>query len=126
MRLRPLRQLCARANRKAPQSISRGRLVQTRYLSSEAQRGNFLQRQRAPKVSISRIEQHNLSKNAGMPSFIRAFSSLPSYTPVIMPALSPTMEKGTIAAWKKQPGDQITPGDLLAEVRKFRLLDTMK
>ena len=29
-----------------------------------------------------------------------------------MPALSPTMEQGTLAKWLKQEGDRIEPGDL--------------
>jgi pyruvate dehydrogenase E2 component (dihydrolipoamide acetyltransferase) len=35
---------------------------------------------------------------------------------VIMPRLSDTMEEGTLAAWLKQPGDQVQRGDLLAEI----------
>lgn len=33
-----------------------------------------------------------------------------------MPALSPTMEEGTLARWLKQEGDEIAPGDVLAEI----------
>jgi pyruvate dehydrogenase E2 component (dihydrolipoamide acetyltransferase) len=33
-----------------------------------------------------------------------------------MPALSPTMEKGTLAKWLVKVGDSIKPGDLLAEI----------
>lgn len=33
-----------------------------------------------------------------------------------MPALSPTMEEGTLAKWLKQEGDKVTSGDLLAEI----------
>ena len=33
-----------------------------------------------------------------------------------MPALSPTMEKGNIVKWLKQPGDEIIPGDSMADV----------
>ncbi len=33
-----------------------------------------------------------------------------------MPALSPTMEHGTLAKWLKQEGDRIEPGDILAEI----------
>ncbi len=35
---------------------------------------------------------------------------------VIMPALSDTMEEGTLVAWLKQVGDFIEPGDLVAEI----------
>ncbi|AOL23493.1 pyruvate dehydrogenase E1 component beta subunit [Erythrobacter litoralis] len=33
-----------------------------------------------------------------------------------MPALSPTMEEGTLARWLKQEGDAIEPGDVIAEI----------
>ncbi len=33
-----------------------------------------------------------------------------------MPALSPTMEEGTLAKWLKSEGDTIEPGDIIAEI----------
>ncbi|TCD05223.1 pyruvate dehydrogenase complex E1 component subunit beta [Erythrobacteraceae bacterium CFH 75059] len=33
-----------------------------------------------------------------------------------MPALSPTMEEGTLARWLKREGDSVAPGDILAEI----------
>ncbi|WP_252257861.1 pyruvate dehydrogenase complex E1 component subunit beta [Erythrobacter aurantius] len=33
-----------------------------------------------------------------------------------MPALSPTMEEGTLARWLKSEGDTIEPGDIIAEI----------
>ena len=33
-----------------------------------------------------------------------------------MPALSPTMEEGTLARWLKSEGDAIEPGDIIAEI----------
>ncbi|MEL7197181.1 MAG: pyruvate dehydrogenase complex E1 component subunit beta [Pseudomonadota bacterium] len=33
-----------------------------------------------------------------------------------MPALSPTMEEGTLAKWLKNEGDTIEPGDIIAEI----------
>ncbi|MEO0872719.1 MAG: biotin/lipoyl-containing protein, partial [Pseudomonadota bacterium] len=33
-----------------------------------------------------------------------------------MPALSPTMEEGTLAKWLKAEGDTIEPGDIIAEI----------
>ncbi|QFT77948.1 pyruvate dehydrogenase complex E1 component subunit beta [Erythrobacter sp. THAF29] len=33
-----------------------------------------------------------------------------------MPALSPTMEQGTLARWLKSEGDMIEPGDIIAEI----------
>jgi pyruvate dehydrogenase E1 component beta subunit len=35
---------------------------------------------------------------------------------ILMPALSPTMEKGNLAKWLKQEGDRIKSGDILAEI----------
>ena len=37
-------------------------------------------------------------------------------TTVVMEALSPTMEEGRLVEWKKQPGDAVAVGDVLAEV----------
>jgi pyruvate dehydrogenase E2 component (dihydrolipoamide acetyltransferase) len=37
-------------------------------------------------------------------------------TTVVMEALSPTMEEGRLVEWKKQPGDVVAVGDVLAEV----------
>ena len=36
--------------------------------------------------------------------------------PVLMPALSPTMEKGNLAKWLKAEGDQVKAGDVIAEI----------
>jgi pyruvate dehydrogenase E2 component (dihydrolipoamide acetyltransferase) len=35
---------------------------------------------------------------------------------ILMPALSPTMEKGNLAKWIKKEGDKIKPGDVIAEI----------
>ena len=35
---------------------------------------------------------------------------------ILMPALSPTMEKGNLSRWLKKEGDAIKPGDVLAEI----------
>src|ERR1017187_5191949 len=35
---------------------------------------------------------------------------------VLMPALSPTMEKGNLAKWLKKEGDRIKSGDIIAEI----------
>uniref|UniRef100_A0A0N5BYC3 Acetyltransferase component of pyruvate dehydrogenase complex n=1 Tax=Strongyloides papillosus TaxID=174720 RepID=A0A0N5BYC3_STREA len=43
-------------------------------------------------------------------------SDLPSHNLVKLPALSPTMETGTIASWQKKEGDQLFEGDLLCEI----------
>src|SRR5215469_16167362 len=35
---------------------------------------------------------------------------------VLMPALSPTMEKGNLAKWLKKEGDAVKSGDVIAEI----------
>ena len=47
---------------------------------------------------------------------MRLFSSLPYHIVVGMPALSPTMEAGTISSWKVKEGDSFIAGDSLAEI----------
>ncbi|MGE0408202.1 MAG: pyruvate dehydrogenase complex E1 component subunit beta [Amphiplicatus sp.] len=37
-------------------------------------------------------------------------------TPVLMPALSPTMEEGTLAKWNVKVGDKVSSGDVIAEI----------
>ena len=37
-------------------------------------------------------------------------------TKVVMEALSPTMEEGRLVKWKKNEGDAVAVGDVLAEV----------
>src|SRR2546423_12843932 len=35
---------------------------------------------------------------------------------ILMPALSPTMEKGNLAKWLKKEGDPVKAGDIIAEI----------
>jgi pyruvate dehydrogenase E2 component (dihydrolipoamide acetyltransferase) len=37
-------------------------------------------------------------------------------TDILMPALSPTMEKGNLAKWLKKEGDKVKSGDVIAEI----------
>ncbi|WP_152048201.1 pyruvate dehydrogenase complex E1 component subunit beta [Aureimonas psammosilenae] len=37
-------------------------------------------------------------------------------TEILMPALSPTMEEGTLSKWVKNEGDSVSPGDVIAEI----------
>lgn len=46
----------------------------------------------------------------------RRWYSLPPHEKVALPALSPTMQTGTIARWEKKEGDKISEGDIIAEV----------
>lgn len=46
----------------------------------------------------------------------RSFSSLPDHIKLEMPNLSPTMEKGNLAAWNVKIGDKVEPGDVLCSI----------
>ncbi|MEM9013546.1 MAG: pyruvate dehydrogenase complex E1 component subunit beta [Pseudomonadota bacterium] len=37
-------------------------------------------------------------------------------SPILMPALSPTMEEGTLAKWTVKEGDRVSSGDVIAEI----------
>ena len=37
-------------------------------------------------------------------------------TEILMPALSPTMEEGTLAKWLVKEGDTVASGDIMAEI----------
>ena len=47
-------------------------------------------------------------------------------TNVSMPALSPTMTTGTIVKWLKKEGDEIEPGDALAEIQTDKAVMTFE
>jgi len=60
----------------------------------------------------------NAAKAQVVASGIRFYSdeNLPEHHKVNLPALSPTMELGTIVSWEKKVGDQVSEGDLLCEI----------
>merc|ERR1719376_1432288 len=47
---------------------------------------------------------------------VRCYSSHPPHVKVTLPALSPTMEMGSIVTWEKKEGDKESEGDLLCEI----------
>mmetsp|Transcript_47769 Transcript_47769/g.48186 ORF Transcript_47769/g.48186 Transcript_47769/m.48186 type:complete len:527 (-) Transcript_47769:125-1705(-) len=55
------------------------------------------------------------NKNGNLP-LNRWFSSYPPHEVVGLPALSPTMETGTIARWNKEEGEAFAAGDVFCEV----------
>lgn len=59
------------------------------------------------------MEIANESNAVDTPVFL---PELPPHTKVPLPALSPTMEMGTIVSWEKQEGDELSEGDLLAQI----------
>lgn len=44
---------------------------------------------------------------------IRYYSDLPSHNKVNLPALSPTMESGSIVRWEKKEGDKLGEGKFI-------------
>jgi len=76
----------------------------------------------APVVQSSSVNVHTVSSrkilDVNNSSFLsrRQYSDLPSHVKVALPALSPTMEMGTIVSWEKKEGDQVSEGDLLCEI----------
>lgn len=47
---------------------------------------------------------------------LKRFLALPKHLVVNLPALSPTMTSGSIAVWRKAPGDKVETGDVLVEI----------
>merc|ERR1719209_2107515 len=56
-----------------------------------------------------------LATTAAQPQ-VRCYSSHPPHVKVTLPALSPTMEMGSIVTWEKKEGDKVSEGDLLCEI----------
>src|SRR5271170_3595053 len=55
-----------------------------------------------------------LPANGNRPARISCEVSMPIN--ILMPALSPTMEKGNLAKWLKKEGDKVKSGDVIAEI----------
>ncbi|CAG2100688.1 unnamed protein product [Medioppia subpectinata] len=71
--------------------------------------GQILASNVLPKQSISPLIDCRRSGYASE-------ANLPKHSRVVLPALSPTMELGTIISWEKKEGDPLHEGDLLAEI----------
>ncbi|KAL7040864.1 hypothetical protein ACKWTF_000542 [Chironomus riparius] len=69
--------------------------------------------------NIRNVSQSNsklLQQQPCKVAFYRCYADLPDHIKVLLPALSPTMETGTIVSWEKKEGDKLSEGDLLAEI----------
>ncbi|KAL3985560.1 Biotin-requiring enzyme family protein [Acanthocheilonema viteae] len=67
------------------------------------------------------VFNHNINRFHGIQDsnkqLYRLYSSgLPEHRLIQMPALSPTMEHGTIVKWHKKEGDEVEEGDLVCEI----------
>ncbi|XP_031850010.1 dihydrolipoamide S-acetyltransferase muc isoform X2 [Nomia melanderi] len=67
---------------------------------------------------LQRIQVHNTLRLTVAPwkQQYRFYADYPDHVKVQLPALSPTMETGTIVSWQKKEGDKLNEGDLLAEI----------
>ncbi len=99
------------------QSMLRRAMFGTRRLSSLSAANTAsasLVRRTATVGSSIRVATGNNSLKRSVP--VRFMASYPEHTKLAMPALSPTMEKGTLAKWYKKEGDAIKAGDIIADV----------
>ncbi|RHY40958.1 hypothetical protein DYB28_000201 [Aphanomyces astaci] len=69
-------------------------------------------------MRVVQVLQRNLARQLLVrpSSTARAFSTLPEHEVVGLPALSPTMETGTISTWLKKEGDKIAAGDIVCQI----------
>ncbi|EJS41948.1 lat1p [Saccharomyces arboricola H-6] len=63
-----------------------------------------------PRISRSSVLTRSLRLQ------LRCYASYPQHTIIGMPALSPTMTQGNLAVWTKKEGDQLAPGEVIAEI----------
>lgn len=63
------------------------------------------------RATPNACQSRNIQPAVWRVDFCRGYSSgLPSHTTVTLPALSPTMESGTIVSWEKKEGDKLNEG----------------
>ena len=77
---------------------------------------SILSRQRASFLRQQNNVTAGLGKKMQMQMAFLSSSSYPPHTLYPMPALSPTMETGTIAKWNLGSGDAFAAGDVLCEI----------
>ena len=54
------------------------------------------------------------------------YLDFPEHSTVTLPALSPTMESGTIVKWEKEEGDILEEGDVIAQVETDKAVMDME
>lgn len=74
----------------------------------------FLREVSRKALILQRNQAHGFLFNRGFASSIKEVEE--KLTKLTMPALSPTMETGTITKWLKQEGETVAPGDILCQV----------
>ncbi|XP_070163835.1 dihydrolipoyllysine-residue acetyltransferase component of pyruvate dehydrogenase complex [Polyergus mexicanus] len=81
------------------------RSIVIRYLHRKHQQRVFIQHHTVLHCKLTPWQQQ-----------FRFYVDYPDHIKVPLPALSPTMETGTIISWQKKEGDKLNEGDLLAEI----------
>ena len=75
------------------------------------------------------IPKYNECRWSPLPQILcRTFVSgdLPEHSTVTLPALSPTMESGTIIKWEKEEGEVLEEGDTIAQVETDKAVMDME
>lgn len=100
-------------------------LNKTSVIRRVSERSTLASRTKLCKQTPMQISsRHLVTKNVSIKPAVNVLSNLrfmsssdlPSHEVVKLPALSPTMEQGTIVTWEKKVGDQLSEGDLLCEI----------
>lgn len=81
------------------------RSIVIRYLHRKHQQRVFIQHHTVLHCKLTPWQQQ-----------LRFYADYPDHIKVPLPALSPTMETGTIISWQKKEGEKLNEGDLLAEI----------
>lgn len=78
----------------------------------------FVHRAAFAARAVSASGKSYLAHSLSLQMAARFYSSgkFPPHTVIHMPALSPTMTQGNIGAWSKSVGDELAPGEAIAEI----------
>ncbi|XP_066385843.1 dihydrolipoyllysine-residue acetyltransferase component 1 of pyruvate dehydrogenase complex, mitochondrial-like isoform X2 [Miscanthus floridulus] len=79
-------------------------------------RGSLAEARRCASTRPSFLASLGAHYKIPMPARWFSSTGLPPHLVVGMPALSPTMNQGNIAKWRKQEGDKIEVGDVICEI----------
>ncbi|XP_059158007.1 dihydrolipoyllysine-residue acetyltransferase component of pyruvate dehydrogenase complex, mitochondrial-like [Physella acuta] len=104
--------------RQKPRTTSQGLASSSSCVCSSSnsfQHCNLIKRS---KTSLFSLQDGVTNSHGEYKSSRRYYSSgnYPKHVKIVLPALSPTMESGTIVSWQKKEGDKVSEGDLLADI----------
>ncbi|KAK6461014.1 dihydrolipoamide acetyltransferase component [Scheffersomyces coipomensis] len=61
-------------------------------------------------------KQYSLTNTSFQLARLYSSGKFPAHTVINMPALSPTMTQGNLGSWSKKVGDELSPGEAIAEI----------